>query len=1062
MMINKWLMAVLIILSIGGRAVYAQLRLPVELELSGFNYISPVPVYLSEDDKRWLQQKKSLRVAVYEPVQPPLVMTTLTGRYRGMNADYLALIQHSLNTRISVMAYPDQADAVEALKKGEVDMVLTGLESQSWREASVQVSLPLIHSWPNLVTSLGNVMAPLQSAQRTGVAIVNHYPDVDFIRQSFPDAEIDNYGSYQEALNSVNNGRNAWFFGDSLTTSTWLSQEFSLALTTVKYWPAPQRKSYFLFLPAQQRLREIVNNTLSAIDENIHGQIAQSMIDKGNLSFLIEPLDLTPREKQWLNNHKTLRVIINPWFAPYTMVDGSQQTRGIVGDVLNLIGLQTGIQFETVVVKSNKEMVAEMKKGNWHIVQAATYDLSREDYLSFTHPFITTQFVAVIRKEESKEHALRPGNHVAISADHTLLATLKAKYSGIVWEEVENSSVALNLVATGKVDAAISNQLTARYLSEHYYPDQLSWIPLTGEEPAAISFAVPRSEPELRQILDKALDDIPQKEVLQIVSKWIRLPDVKIDTWELYNRPFYLVATLASLLVLSTLLWAVYLVREVRIRKRSQRLLQEERNRALRANEEKREFLSHMSHEIRTPVSAIMGFLELLQFSPAKFSPEDKASVDQAAQASRSLLKLIGEILDLEKIESGLLETVPQWKYPDSLIQDSIALFSALAAQKGIALRYDSRLEAREAMRLDPQLLGQVLTNIIGNAVKFTERGDVRISAVKHEQTLVISVRDSGPGMSEEEQRRLFTAFSQGIAGEHHRGSGLGLAISRGLMRQMGGTIELQSEVNRGTTVTLSLPVQTSFDITPTVADVDAPLPVLQGTTLRVLIADDLPFSRLLLKRQLMTLGIIADEADNGEIALHYLQQGNYDLLITDLNMPVMDGIELARQVRKSNTTLVIWGLTATAQEHERERCLSAGMNACLFKPITLSQLSHLLSGVSDTHDTAFDLERLAMLAQGNRALMLRALKDAQEENRCDLTAAYNASESGDYRLVKHHIHRINGTAQLLGVETLMKASQSLEDKLPDAMTVTELPAELEYIQTLLDELEQAIEKFTP
>ncbi|MDE5204364.1 Hpt domain-containing protein [Citrobacter amalonaticus] len=117
---------------------------------------------------------------------------------------------------------------------------------------------------------------------------------------------------------------------------------------------------------------------------------------------------------------------------------------------------------------------------------------------------------------------------------------------------------------------------------------------------------------------------------------------------------------------------------------------------------------------------------------------------------------------------------------------------------------------------------------------------------------------------------------------------------------------------------------------------------------------------------------------------------------------------------------------------------------------------------MSDTHDTIFDLERLAMLAQGNRALMLRALKDAQVENRCDLTAAYKASESGDYRQVKHHIHRINGTAQLLGVETLMKAAQSLEDKLPDAMTVTELPAELEYIQTLLDELERAIGKFTP
>ncbi len=97
------------------------------------------------------------------------------------------------------------------LKKGEVDTVLTGLDGQFWSDESVQRSLPLIHSWPNLVTSLGNVMAPLQSAQRTNVAIVNHYPDADFIRQSFPDAEIDNYSSYQEALNSVNNGRNTWF-----------------------------------------------------------------------------------------------------------------------------------------------------------------------------------------------------------------------------------------------------------------------------------------------------------------------------------------------------------------------------------------------------------------------------------------------------------------------------------------------------------------------------------------------------------------------------------------------------------------------------------------------------------------------------------------------------------------------------------------------------------------------------------------------------------------------------------------------------------------------------------
>ena len=165
-------------------------------------------------------------------------------------------------------------------------------------------------------------------------------------------------------------------YGDSLTTSTWLSQEFSLALSTVKYWPSPQKMSHFLFLPAQERLLNIINSTINAIDENQHGQIAQSMIDKGNLSFLLEPLNLTPREKQWLKTNKTLRVIINPWFAPYTMADNNQEVRGIVGDILNLISLQTGLQYETVGVNSHEDMLSEMKKGNWHIVQAATYDLS--------------------------------------------------------------------------------------------------------------------------------------------------------------------------------------------------------------------------------------------------------------------------------------------------------------------------------------------------------------------------------------------------------------------------------------------------------------------------------------------------------------------------------------------------------------------------------------------------------------------------------------------------------------------------------------------------------------
>lgn len=1060
MMIYKWLIVVFIFFTISTPTVHAQRDAVLELELSGADYLAPVPVYMSKDNKLWLQHKKRLRVAVYGPSQPPLALTTLTGRYRGMNADYLVLIQRSLNIRMDVMVYLNRTEAIAALKKGEVDMILTGLEEQSETEEDINISLPVIHSWPSLVTNLGNVMAPLQSAEHTRVAIVNHYPNDDFIRQSFPSADIDNYSNYQEALNSVSQGVNTWFFGDSLTTGTWISQDFSLALTTVKYWSKPQKKSYFLFLPEQHRLLEIINLIISAIDENVHGQIAQSMIDKSNLSFLIEPLNLTPREKQWLNNNNKLRIIVNPWFAPYTMVDENLYVRGIVGDILNFISIQTGIEFETIIVKSNEELLTEINKGNWHVVQAATYDISRKSQVTFTHPFLTTHFVIVVKKEKNREKTLQAGNRVAISVDNSLLTELKKKYSEVIWVTVENPSVALNLVATGKVDAAISNQLTARYLSEHYYPEQLYWIPLTEEVPAAISFAIPRAEPELKVILDKALDNIPQKEIQQIISKWIRLPDVKIETWELYSKQFYIVATLAVLSVISALLWVVYLLWKINIRKRTQLLLKDERNKALKANEEKRAFLSHMSHEIRTPVSAIIGFLELLQLSSEKFRPEDKDSVEHAISASRSLLKLIGEILDLEKIESGLLEINPQWKYPDVLIRDHITLFNALTAQKGIIIQYDSYLDSQEAMFLDAQLLGQVLTNIIGNAVKFTEHGNIRISAVKYEQTLVISVTDSGPGMSEEEQQGLFTAFSQGKAGKNQRGSGLGLVISQALMKKMGGSIQLESEIGRGTTVTLSLPTQTSLNITPVMTNIDYPLPTFQGS-MRVLIADDLSFSRLLLKRQLLTLGILAEEADNGKVALDYIQQGDYDLLITDVNMPVMDGIELTQQIRKFNSTIVIWGLTATAQEYERERCLSAGMDTCLFKPVTLSQLSRLLSGVNDANETVFDLERLEVLAQGNRDLMIRALNDAQAENRRDLVASQRAYEVGDYRLLKHHIHRINGTAQLLGVSNLMRAAFSLETKLSETTSDTEISQSLTELSKILDELDMAIHKFT-
>ena len=1037
---------------------------PYELELISQQNISPVTVTLTEDDKQWLKNKKTLRIGVYPQAHSPVVEYMFMGQYTGINADYLAIIEHSLGIKMEVINFGSQENATQALSNGELDSVLTGLEYSLQINPSLISSDAVAHSWPNLVASISNIMSPLSSKEKVRVSTVDDYPGSKFIYESFPNAEIIHYNNYEAALDALSSGKDNYFIGDSLTTSIWLSQEFRNKIVTLKYWSNPQKNSVFLFLAQESKLQHLFDNVLHNIDRSVHSQIIHSTIDIGNLSFLLAPINLTSSEKQWLNKNKKVRVIVNPWYIPFSMTDSEQEIRGISGDILNLISLQTGLTFESVIVNSYDEMINEIKKGNWGMMVPAIYD-PHSDIFSYIQPFVSTQFVSVVNREHFSSAALMPGMRVAITDTHPLQNELKEKHPDINWIPVKNASVALNLVADDKVDAAIANRLVTRYLSEHYYPDQLIWQAIPDVIPAAHTIAVAPNQPELKAILEKARNNIPQREIFQIVSKWLRMPSFKVDTWELYNKPFYLVALLATLLVISCTLWVIYLAIEVRKRKRSQRLLVKEKIKAQRASKENREFLSRMSHELRTPVSAIIGYLELLQNASANFKSEDKISVNQATQASHSLLKLIGEILDLEKVESGIIEVTPQWGNIDDLITDKIDLFHAIASKKGITIDYISPFTTNQMVFLDFQLLGQVLNNIIGNAVKFTQHGSINISVSLQNEVLTIVITDTGSGISKNEQSRIFEAFIQADNQSAEQGSGLGLTICKVLMTKMQGTILLESEVNKGTILTISLPTETVTDVNVESASA-AVLPMNVDKQLRILIADDQPASRLLLQRQLETLGIGSDQAADGKEVLSLLRQSPYDILITDINMPVMDGISLTKKIREHDTSLIIYGLTATAQVHERERCLAAGMNDCLFKPINITQLTLLLSEIKSQDNPLFDMKRLTVLTQGNRLLMLSALNDAQKENYNDLSKAHQALTCSDYETMKYHIHRIRGTALLLGTAALANQTRLLEDRLQEYDSEfdsgDELLAMLEHIRELLAEIDVAVDNFKP
>ncbi len=299
----------------------------------------------------------------------------------------------------------------------------------------------------------------------------------------------------------------------------------------------------------------------------------------------------------------------------------------------------------------------------------------------------------------------------------------------------------MKMVEEGEVDAAVASELSARYMIDHYYPQGLHYTRIDGLPVAAIRLAIPRDEPVLAAILNKALQVIPPRDILQMTEKWSKISSQQIENWSQYSRQFYQLIAFALVLIAISLGWGLSLCREVRKRKDSQQRLEEElaqkealscalereKDKAIQATKAKSRFLASMSHELRTPVSAIVGFLELLA-KPELNVGQRKEAIELAGSTAQTLLGLIGNILDIDKIESGKYRVTPQWSDVAQLVSQQCHTFDALAQQKGIDLHYHNALQEGTMLWVDPQALRQILNNLIGNALKFTVEGAIQVS----------------------------------------------------------------------------------------------------------------------------------------------------------------------------------------------------------------------------------------------------------------------------------------------------------------------------------------------